>query len=484
LLPDSVVCCKKVTAKNQEVGYYFWRRVTASDQRQHEDGDMRRAKFATAIAVTAAAFAMSSAYAADVGARVVPRVAAPIPVWDWTGFYLGAYAGVGVQQSRGKDPTGRTGPGEIEFIGQGFTGGGTAGYNYQVYPNWVVGVEGDLGYLGLDDAFRDYFPDQRVNSKTSWIGTARARVGYASGSTLTYGTAGAAWVHVEDVNDLTVIGGPRLSSKRTDFGFTVGSGVEARLGGNWTAKAEYLYVDTGGGPVLNGVPLQVNKHRYDQMKFGVNYLFGDKPQAPLVAYNWTGAYAGIVGGSATTSTEGKDPSGTVGGVINNNGTGYTVGGIAGYNWQVSPLWVAGVEGDFSWFGLDKTSVDYFDSPASLRVDTSWLATARARVGYSVGSALLYVTGGGAWVNLRDNFRGSPFIGHGPHVSATDTVAGLTVGGGIESPFFFNGWMSRTEYLFVSAGKGNTLSSAGDQFRADHDFHLFRFALVHNFTGWN
>lgn len=446
---------------------------------------MRPAGFVIAAAAIATVFGISAVNAADVGARMVPRVAAPLPVWDWTGFYLGAYAGIGVQRSHGKDPTGSR-DGEIEFIGQGFTGGGTAGYNYQVYPNWVVGVEGDIGYLGLDHAFTDYFPDERFNSKTSWIGTARARVGYSSGGTLTYGTVGGAWVNVRDVNDGSRFGfGPQHSSK-TNGGFAIGSGIEARLGGNWTAKAEYLYVDVGDGDLLRrSGPMQVDKHRYDLMKFGVNYVFGDKPQVPLVAYNWTGAYAGIIGGSATTSTEGSDPSGTVRGVINNNGTGYTVGGIAGYNWQVSPLWVAGVEGDFSWFGLDHTSVDYFDSPASLRVDTSWLATARARVGYSAGQALLYVTAGGAWVNLRDSFKGSPAIpGPSPTVSGTKTLSGLTVGGGIESPFFSTGWMSRTEYLFVSAGKGNTLVSGDDQFRADHDFHLFRFALVRNFTGWN
>jgi outer membrane immunogenic protein len=446
---------------------------------------MRPTRLAITAVVVATAFAISAGNAADVGARVMPRLAAPLPVFDWTGFYLGAYAGIGVQRSHGEDPTGRTGPGEIEFIGQGFTGGGTAGYNYQVYPNWVVGVEGDLGYLGLDHAFRDYFPDQRFNSKTSWIGTVRGRVGYSSGPSLTYVTAGAAWVHAEDVNDQSMFRERRRSSTRTDTGFAIGSGTETRLGGNWTAKAEHLYVDTGGGPVLYGVPIRVDKHRYEQMKFGLNYLFGDKPQAPLVAYNWTGGYAGFVGGSAISSTEGRDPSGAAGGVINNNGTGFTAGGIAGYNWQVSPLWVAGVEGDFSWLGIDHRSVDYFDAPASLSVDTNWLATARARVGYSAGSALIYVTGGAAWVNLRDSFKGSRFIpGPSPLVSGSETLSGLAVGGGIESPFFFPGWMSRTEYLFVSAGKGSILSSGSDQFRADHDFHLFRFALVHNFTGWN
>ena len=441
----------------------------------------------TLIAAVSALTA-SALSAADLPAqsKTKPAAIAALTAADWTGFYLGLYAGVGVQRSHGEDPTGLR-SGEVEFIGEGFTGGGTAGYNYQLYPNWVVSLEGDFGYLGLDRAFTDYFPDERFNSKTSWIGTVRGRVGYTTGPTLTYVTGGAAFVHFTDVNDGRRFNLGHRSSSRTNGGFAIGSGVETRLGGSWTVKAEHLHVDVGEGDVLRaGLDrLKVDEHRYQQMKFGVNYLFGDKPQSARASYNWTGAYAGLVGGSVVSSTEGSDPSGAIRGVINNNGTGFTAGGIAGYNWHLAPQWVVGAEADFSWLGIDHRSVDYFDRPASLGIDTNWVATARARVGYSTGSALLYLTGGGAWVNVHDSFQGSPFRAGGPRVSSTETLSGLTVGGGIEAPFFIPGWMSRTEYLFVSAGEGDTLASRGDRFRADHDIHLFRFALVHNFgAAWN
>ena len=441
-----------------------------------------------ALLAAISALAAPAVFAADLSAqsKAMPAAIAALTPADWTGFYLGLYAGVGVQRSHGEDPTNLR-PGEVEFIGEGFTGGGTAGYNYQLYPNWVVSLEGDFGYLGLDRAFTDYFPDERFNSKTSWIGTVRGRVGYTTGPTLTYVTGGAAFVHFTDVNDGRRFGLPHRSSSRTNAGFAIGSGIETRLGGNWTAKAEHLHVDVGEGDVLRTGRdrLKVDEHHYQQMKFGVNYLFGEKPQSVLGSINWTGAYAGIVGGSAVSSTEGSDPSGAIRGVINNNGTGFTAGGIAGFNWHLAPQWVVGVEGDFSWLGIDHRSNNYFDDPAALGLDTKWVATARARVGYSTGAALLYLTGGGAWVDLRDSFRGSPFRGGGPLVASTTTLSGATIGGGIEAPFFIPGWMSRTEYLFVSAGKGNTLDSGGALFRADHDFHLFRFAVVRNFgASWN
>jgi outer membrane immunogenic protein len=448
---------------------------------------MVRSVTQSALVASVGALIASAVSAADLPAqtKAKPAPIAALTSADWTGFYLGLYAGLGVQRSEGGDPTGITGPGGVEFIGQGFTGGGTAGYNYQLFPNWVVGLEGDFGYLGLDRAFTDYFPDQRINSKTSWIGTVRARVGYSDGPTLSYLTGGAAWVHTRDVNDFTVFGGPRVSRSETNGGFAVGTGVETRLSGNWTAKAEQLYVDVGEGPAVPRGVVRVDKHRYDLMKFGVNYLFGNNPQPVLASHNWTGAYAGFVGGTAVSSTEGSNPLRPRWGVINNNGNGFTAGGIAGYNWHLTPHWVVGAEGDFSWLGIDHRSVDYFDSPAELVVETSWIATARARVGYSTGAALIYLTGGAAWVDVRDSFRGSPFRAGGPLVASAATLTGATIGGGIEAPSFIPGFMSRTEYLFVSAGTGNTVASDSERFRADHDFHLFRFALVHNFgAGWN
>ena len=36
-----------------------------------------------------------------------------------------------------------------------------------------------------------------------------------------------------------------FSSNNTNVGWTVGAGVEGVIGGNWTAKLEYLYVDLG-----------------------------------------------------------------------------------------------------------------------------------------------------------------------------------------------------------------------------------------------
>ena len=236
-----------------------------------------------------------------------------------------------------------------------------------------------------------------------------------------------------------------------------------------------LYVDVGGGDTLNnGFIWQTDKHRYHLQKFGLNYLFGVTAQPALQPYDWSGVYIGLVGGAAVNASRGTDPTGARLGEIGNNDSGYSVGGLAGYNWQFAPSFLASVEGDFSWLGIDRAFTS-FDISVN-QVKTSWLATLRGRLAYSTGPALLYVTGGGAWLNVRDDWTTFP-----PTITASSrkTLSGYTAGGGIETVLAGN-WTSRTEYLYVDVGTGDTLVSNGQTIQVDHKFHLFRSAPIYRF----
>src|SRR5581483_6523915 len=255
-------------------------------------------KFLAVLAAGFAAVAAQGAMAADLPTKAPIYKAPPAPVWSWTGFYLGGYAGVGLNQSHGFDPTGAA-AGDVEYLGTGFTGGGTVGYNWQIDSHWVIGAEGDFGYLGLSHESLQYNDGLTVNSKTSWLGTLRGRIGYSSGPTLTYVTGGAAWVHFTDsISNLGAAVPASVESTKTKLGWTVGSGVETRLGGNWTVKSESLYVDAGRGDTLldpTGLfSLEADKHRYLVQRFGVNYLFGGTPAGPLPQTNWQGFFVGAV----------------------------------------------------------------------------------------------------------------------------------------------------------------------------------------------
>ncbi len=184
------------------------------------------------------------------------------------------------------------------------------------------------------------------------------------------------------------------------------------LGGGWSAKTESLYINLDSGDTLanvaNGVTIFNDKREFYTQRFGLNYQFGAGQERPLPQTNWNGLYIGGVFGGAVASVQAP---GLPGGEIGNNGSGFSAGGQVGYNWMVTPKWVVGLEGDVSYLGIDRTSNNFANSlavgpTAALRVDTSWIATARGRVGYSTGPALLYATGGGAWVSVKDSFTGS------------------------------------------------------------------------------
>ena len=92
----------------------------------------------------------SSAFAADMPVKA-PRIVEPL--WTWTGFYVGVNGGY----SWGRSNTSIT-PFAAIFPAVPFTpfkqdvdggiGGGQIGYNWQVDPRWLVGVEADLQYSG------------------------------------------------------------------------------------------------------------------------------------------------------------------------------------------------------------------------------------------------------------------------------------------------------------------------------------------------
>jgi outer membrane immunogenic protein len=78
-----------------------------------------------------------------------------------------------------------------------------------------------------------------------------------------------------------------FSADNTQVGWTVGAGLEASLGGNWTGKIEYLYLDLGRfdtNAVLlaNAPPIRANissRVTDNIVRAGINYRFG----GPVVA---------------------------------------------------------------------------------------------------------------------------------------------------------------------------------------------------------
>ena len=115
------------------------------------------------LGVCASALLAGSALAADLPARARPAPVAPIPVFSWTGFYIGANIGGAWSNSTLTDNV--TGA-SFSTNNSGFIGGGQFGYNWQFNNNWVLGIEGDIDGTTIS---------KTSNAVPTGLGTLRSR---------------------------------------------------------------------------------------------------------------------------------------------------------------------------------------------------------------------------------------------------------------------------------------------------------------------
>jgi outer membrane immunogenic protein len=215
--------------------------------------------FAVAALVVA-----QSATAADLS--VAPLYKAPppamAPAYNWSGFYLGINGGGGWGHSSWDTSATRINT-------SGGLVGGTAGYNWQL-GNAVLGIEGDIDWANLKGTNTSTLCPLGCSTSDSWLSTVRGRAGYAFGNVLPYVTGGLA------VGDIRAATPGFAGATNTNAGWTAGAGLEVGLTGNWSAKAEYLYVDLGKfncGTACNGLPTDNVSMHDNVVRAGVNYRF-------------------------------------------------------------------------------------------------------------------------------------------------------------------------------------------------------------------
>jgi outer membrane immunogenic protein len=241
-----------------------------------------RTLWSTGVAL--ATFLGGPALAADMPVR--PPVAAPVyrpalaPVYTWTGCYVGVQGGWAFGHSR-HDSTAATAI-THEFSIDGGLAGGTLGCNYQI-GLFVVGVEGDYSWVGKKGEGNDHLPPFSAtaisHTRESALWTARIRLGFAPDDRwLVYVTGGYAGATVEArVVDTPL--GIDFSESKTRSGWTAGLGVEWVFWGNWSAKAEYLYVGLNNASYFDGAPIGIAARSNvlvvdNVIRAGINYRFG------------------------------------------------------------------------------------------------------------------------------------------------------------------------------------------------------------------
>jgi outer membrane immunogenic protein len=204
-----------------------------------------------------------TAAAADLS-RPAPQTyyKAPVvaPAYNWSGFYLGLNGGGAFGRSTW-DTTGG-------FDISGGLVGATVGYNYQ-FGQAVAGIDADIDWADISGSSTTNCVTGCKTSDT-WLSTVRGRLGYAADRFMPFITGGLA---AGDIKAST----PAFAGASTDrAGWTIGGGLEFAITNNWSAKAEYLYVDLGkfncglscGVTATDNVSFTTNL-----VRAGVNYRF-------------------------------------------------------------------------------------------------------------------------------------------------------------------------------------------------------------------
>jgi outer membrane immunogenic protein len=267
-------------------------------------------KILIAIGVIAALLG-SRAFAADLEQTPPPRVpqlkAPMVAAPNWSGPYVGI--GVGQRFSAvdanitsatvGTPPTAIALPpvdpgssvwwafweqnqGAMQYIDNiALRGSVYAGWNFQVSPAYVVGVEADFALANERSVFHGSpypanlqfgtgnlpfgaTPNDAFSVKTTWDGSARLRGGWlVTPSALFYLTGGVAWAHLAASSGCSTyivpnvvncapgnyyggtLGPANIDHSATRIGWTAGVGVDMWFWSNWVARVQYRYADFG-----------------------------------------------------------------------------------------------------------------------------------------------------------------------------------------------------------------------------------------------
>jgi len=190
---------------------------------------------------------IATAAAADLGPNNYSGGPGRYFAFSWARPYLGATLGY-EWSSVQNNPTHPS----------GVAGGLEGGFNWQ-NGNFVYGGEADFNFSAAEDTFA---PWQFSNP---WFGTVRGRAGVAIDNILLFGTAGFAY------GELTGTTSGNLSESHTGLGWVAGVGGEISFAQNWSAKAEWLYLDLADRQF--SVTAANNGLAANLVRLGLNYHF-------------------------------------------------------------------------------------------------------------------------------------------------------------------------------------------------------------------
>jgi len=192
------------------------------------------------------------AFAADVPVLRESTVI-PVPVYTWTGFYVGVHGGWGF----GDVNFIKTGADLSNHTIDGGLAGGHIGYNWQMGSSWLLGIEGSGTWSGLRKTSVQLFginPVQfdRWTTEVKWLATVTPRIGVTISSWMWYLKGGVAFAgidhHLESADSSL-----SFDASGTQVGWTIGFGGELLLASNWVFGVEGNFYDFGSLKANSGI---------------------------------------------------------------------------------------------------------------------------------------------------------------------------------------------------------------------------------------
>ncbi len=389
---------------------------------------------------------------------------AATPSMNWTGFYIGADAGAGFMQTQYQRPSfppifiNNQATIQIGNIKPQPTYGLHAGFNYQIDPRFVLGLE--AAFMSFDGGkYQELGPTLDFLQVTRGVGTLSGRVGFLTApETMVYAKFGPAWI---DTRGYQGFGG---TFSKTLNGVQGGVGIETFITPNISLRAEADYVKATDTLALN-TGFDLYRPSFMQIALGATYKFDapagwgspgnagpgltlDAKSAPM----WTGFEIGGFGSLNGAQMKYFDSL-----LIPSQQGPYTDlniggGGFVGFNYQFLPSFVAGIEASGDWqhanfntangFGGQVPNITYYRFAS---VGAVYAVT--GRVGWLASpDTLLYIKGGPAWLQMSSNRDYWNAVAM-PNTTSSKNIAGYQIGAGAET-FVTSNVSVRVEALFT------------------------------------
>jgi opacity protein-like surface antigen len=455
--------------------------------------------------------------------RALPTYQPPVPHYDWTGFYIGAYVDNTWSKTSASTVDNATG-GSAGFNTDAsrWGGGVQLGFDYMLPSRVVLGVAADMSSGGTKTTTVSDASGISANQTTVFDSeTIRGRMGYAADNILFYGTGGFAWSNNQFVRT-QLTGALNGATAGTDeavnkglMGWTTGGGIAYAFGQNWNVFAEYRYANFASSSF--SLPFSqlsaTSTTTVSAVELGVNYKFtsggqltGGQPAPypkgapasalvyksppPQYPYNWSGIYLGGDGGFGWDTAKGTltDAAGAPLSAYSYRVSGPLAGLFAGANYQWNRIVVA-AEGDWQWSSLTGNNQVLAPlgaagavpaGPFTISTTVKDYAAIRGRLGFSFDRFLAFGTAGWAWGNP---LMSCALVGGAPFVNQGGRATGWTAGAGVDYAVSDNVF-ARVEYRYTYLATTGFVSVATDSAEPPHHSPIndLRAGIAYKFGG--